>query len=69
MPPAEDHSPTQACEHSGFHSGASRYDAATGILRYVVICDACRHELREILVEPYAPSFNPRGNDGFAPVA
>jgi hypothetical protein len=58
-----------ACEHSGFHSGMARYDAATGTLRYVVVCDACRRELRELLAEPYAPSFDPRGNDAAAPAA
>ena len=53
------------CDHTGFHSGAGRYDTATETLRYVVVCDACGNELREVLVQPYAPSFDPRGNDGF----
>ena len=53
------------CDHAGFHSGAGRYDAATETLRYVVVCEACEAELREVLVQPYAPSYEPRGNDGF----
>jgi hypothetical protein len=54
-----------ACEHTGFHSAEARYEAATGTLRYIVVCDACRRELRELLVQPYAPSFDPRGNDAY----
>jgi hypothetical protein len=53
------------CAHEGFHSGEGRYDAAARILRYVVVCDACHDEVREISVESYAPSYEPRGNDGF----
>jgi hypothetical protein len=56
----------ETCDHTGFHSGETRYDSATGTLRCVVVCDACRRELREILVQPYAPSFDPRGNDAYA---
>jgi hypothetical protein len=57
------------CEHQGFHSGEGRYDASARTLRYVVVCDACRGEVREVSVEPYAPDFDPRGNDGYLSVA
>jgi hypothetical protein len=53
------------CDHQGFHSGEGRYDATARTLRYVVVCDSCRTELREVSVESYAPSFNPQGNDEF----
>jgi hypothetical protein len=53
------------CDHQGFHSGEGRYDANARTLRYVVVCDSCRTELREVSIEPYAPSFNPQGNDEF----
>jgi hypothetical protein len=53
------------CDHHGFHSGEGRYDAAARMLRYVVVCDACRGEVREVSVEAYAPDFDPRGNDGY----
>ncbi len=53
------------CDHQGFHSGEGRYDAGARILRYVVVCDACRNEVREVSAEPYAPNFDPRGNDSF----
>jgi hypothetical protein len=51
------------CSHDGFHSGQSRYDAGSEMLRYVVICDDCGEELREVLVQPYAPEFDEHGND------
>ena len=55
-----------ACTHDGFHSGEGRYEAATQTLRYVLICDACRAELREVFVQRYTPSYNARGNESHA---
>jgi len=57
------------CEHDGFHSGEGRYDAASRILRYVVVCDACRAEVREVSVEIYAPNYDPAGNDSYLKAA
>ncbi|WP_028060504.1 hypothetical protein [Candidatus Solirubrobacter pratensis] len=57
------------CDHKGFHSGEGRYDEASRTLRYVVVCDACHVELREISVETYAPEYDPRGNDDFLSAA
>jgi hypothetical protein len=51
------------CSHDGFHSGEGRYCAESQTLRYVVVCDTCRTEVREVLTERYAPSFNPQGNE------
>jgi hypothetical protein len=51
------------CDHQGFHTGEGRYDAKSRTLRYVVVCDICRAELREVSAEIYAPTFDPRGND------
>jgi hypothetical protein len=53
------------CDHQGFHSGEGRYDAKSGTLRYVVVCEACHTEVRVVSVEPYAPAFDPRGNDDY----
>jgi hypothetical protein len=50
------------CAHDGFHSGEGRYSPETQMLRYIVVCDACRTELREVKTERYAPSFDPHGN-------
>jgi hypothetical protein len=51
------------CSHDGFHSGEGRYSPETQTLRYVVVCDACRTEVREVQAERYAPSFDPHGNN------
>jgi hypothetical protein len=57
------------CEHEGFHSGEGRYDAKSRTLRYVVVCDTCHAEIREVSVERYAPAFDPRGNDTYLAAA
>jgi hypothetical protein len=56
---------TTKCTHDGFHSGQGRYTQATGRLRYVVICDDCGAELREVTELDYRPDFDPHGNDEF----
>jgi hypothetical protein len=52
------------CSHDGFHSGLGRYSPDTQQLRYVVVCDDCQQELREVLVQEYRPQFEPNGNEG-----
>jgi hypothetical protein len=56
---------TTNCTHDGFHSGQGRYIRATGRLRYVVICDDCGSELREVTELEYQPDFDPHGNDQY----
>ena len=56
---------TSNCTHDGFHSGQGRYIQATGRLRYVVICDDCGAELREVTELEYRPDFHPHGNDAY----
>ena len=58
-----------SCDHAGFHSGQGRYDAKAGVLRYVVVCDACDAEVREVDVQSYAPRYDPHGNDAVRPAA
>jgi hypothetical protein len=53
------------CTHDSFHSGQGRYSAETQMLRYVVTCDACGSEMREVSAQQYAPAFDPRGNDAY----
>jgi hypothetical protein len=36
------------CDHSGTHSGASRYLREAGVLRLVLLCDRCGAERREL---------------------
>ncbi len=57
------------CDHQGFHSGEGRYDAQSRTLRYVVVCDACRAEVRVLFAETYAPNFDPRGNEAYQAAA
>ena len=51
----------EPCDHVGFHSGRGSYDQLTEQLRYVIICDACQAELRELETQVYRPAFTPRG--------
>jgi HD-GYP domain-containing protein (c-di-GMP phosphodiesterase class II) len=44
-----------ACDHSGTHSGATRYDRKTTELRLVLICDQCGEECGELRRVEYAP--------------
>jgi len=50
------------CGHDGFHSGEGRYEATTGTLRYVLVCDDCHAEIRELIVQSYVPDFKADGN-------
>jgi hypothetical protein len=43
------------CDHSGTHSGATRYLRDTGQLRLVVVCDDCGCECGELTRVDYAP--------------
>jgi HD-GYP domain-containing protein (c-di-GMP phosphodiesterase class II) len=43
------------CDHSGTHSGATRYVRATTELRLVLVCDQCGDECSEIRRVEYAP--------------
>ena len=51
----------EPCDHVGFHSGRGSYDPLTGQLRYVIICDACEAEMRELETQEYRPQFTPQG--------
>jgi HD-GYP domain-containing protein (c-di-GMP phosphodiesterase class II) len=44
-----------ACDHSGTHSGATRYDRESTELRLVLICDECGDECVELRRVEYAP--------------
>ena len=51
----------EPCEHVGFHTGQGRYDQTAERLRYVIVCDACEAEVRELDSQEYRPQFTPRG--------
>jgi hypothetical protein len=50
------------CDHSGFHSGAGKLTQDLRSIRFVVVCDVCGEEIREVDVQDYAPSHGPAGN-------
>jgi hypothetical protein len=43
------------CPHSGYYSGVGLYSKDARMLRYVLICDRCGEEMKEILAQEYAP--------------
>lgn len=43
------------CNHSGAHSGATRYVRQTGQIRLVVVCDRCGAECAELGSLDYRP--------------
>jgi hypothetical protein len=53
----------EPCEHVGFHTGQGRYDRTMERLRYVVVCDECQAEVRELDAHDYRPEFSPQGLD------
>ena len=55
----------RGCKHQGFHSAEGRYDPESQTLRYILVCDSCQAELREIDAQRYRPRYDPHGNDGF----
>ena len=45
------------CDHSGLHSGIGRYSRQVKAIRFVVICESCGKECREVEVAAYEPRF------------
>jgi hypothetical protein len=43
------------CSHSGFYSGIGMYSQESQLLRYVLVCDDCGEEMKEILAQEYTP--------------
>ena len=46
---------TSACDHTGSHSGATRYSKETTQLRLVMVCDKCGRECGELERVEYSP--------------
>jgi hypothetical protein len=44
------------CQHSGFYSAVGLYSHESQTLRYVLICDDCGEEMKELFVTEYAPA-------------
>ena len=43
------------CRHDGFHSGVGLYLHDSQLLRYVLVCDDCGAETKEISAVEYVP--------------
>jgi hypothetical protein len=56
-----------SCDHSGFHSGVGKLSTDFQSIRFVVVCDGCGQELREVHVEQYAPEYEPSRNASTRP--
>jgi hypothetical protein len=50
------------CDHSGTHSGASRYLRETDQLRLVLLCDRCGAERQELGRLDYRPEIRGSGH-------
>ena len=47
------------CDHSGFHSGVGKLSREFSAIRFVLVCDGCGEEVREVHVEEYVPHPDP----------
>jgi hypothetical protein len=55
------------CSHGGYHSGIGFYSKDAGQIRYVLVCDDCGKETREVFKEPYVPNPLLGPDAGFLP--
>ena len=51
----------RTCDHDGFHSGLGKLSREFGAIRFVLVCDDCGDEMREVHTEPYSPDYDPSG--------
>ena len=49
------------CDHHGFHSGLGKLARDFGSIRFVLVCDDCGEETREVHMESYSPEYDPSG--------
>lgn len=57
------------CTHDDFHGISSCYDRRRRILSFVLTCERCGVELRELRRERYSPRYDPHGNDRYLAAA
>ena len=46
-----------ACDHDGFYTGTTRYHTHSKLLRFLLVCDSCGREMREIERVSYEPQY------------
>jgi hypothetical protein len=49
------------CDHSGFHSGIGKISQERSSIRFLLVCDDCGTEVRDVEVERYSPDYDPSG--------
>jgi hypothetical protein len=57
------------CDHNGFHSGMGKLSTDFRSIRFVLICDGCGEEIREVHVEDYSAEYDPGATRGHNPAA
>ena len=45
-----------SCGHSGFQSGLGLYSKESKEIRYVLVCDECGEEVKQVSTEAYVPN-------------
>jgi hypothetical protein len=45
----------EECAHAGYHSGVGLYCRDSRTLRYVLVCDDCGAEIKEVSTLEYTP--------------
>lgn len=53
---SEDRRAGSTCRHDGYYSGVGLYVHDSHTLRYVLVCDGCGAEMKEISAQAYVPS-------------
>jgi len=54
--PSENRRAGSTCPHDGYYSGVGLYAYDSQTLRYVLVCDGCGAEMKEISALEYVPS-------------
>jgi C4-type Zn-finger protein len=48
------------CRHEGFYTATSHYDHRSGVLRFMLVCDACGAEVKDVTRLNYRPPVDRR---------
>jgi hypothetical protein len=54
--PAPEARGADCCRHSGYYTGQGVYSRDSQSIRYVLVCDDCGEEIKEISTLEYVPS-------------
>jgi hypothetical protein len=46
----------ECCQHAGYYSAIGVYSRDSRTLRYVLVCDDCGEEMKEVSAQEYAPN-------------